>query len=77
MPRSRAPRALQTRRERDAALARCAPRPDPAAWLSLICERCEQPFKFRGIARHCVICISQAAACGVVGSEWIGEASGA
>lgn len=77
MPRSRAPRVLQTRYDRAAAAARCAPKPDPNAWISLLCERCQRPFKYQGIARHCVHCISSAAAHGVIGSEWIGEMSGA
>lgn len=50
--------------------------PDPLAWISLLCHRCEMPFRFQGIARHCVRCISGAAFAGVVGSEWIGECSG-
>lgn len=56
--------------------ARVAPPPDPNAWITLLCHRCERPFKFRGVARHCVSCIAGAASLGVVGSEWIGEVSG-
>jgi hypothetical protein len=64
------------RRNRDLAAAHNAEPPDPLAWISMLCHRCEQPFKFQGIARHCVRCISGAAFAGVVGCELIGEVSG-
>ena len=66
-------RDLDTQRLR-AALA--AP-PDPDAWIAFLCDRCERPFKVKGIARHCPPCIHGAAARGITGSETIGQASGA
>lgn len=66
-------RDLDTQRLRAAA----APPPDPNTWHTYLCERCEQPFKVQGIARHCVACILGAANAGLIGAETIGEASGA
>ena len=57
--------------------ARTAPPPDPDAWLTWLCRRCDHLFRFQGIARHCTRCIAAAATAGVIGSEYIGEASGA
>lgn len=52
--------------------------PDPDAWLSLLCHRCDAEFKVQGfIARHCVTCIAALANHNIIGAETIGEASGA
>jgi len=77
MTRSLAPRPRLSQRQREQLRARNAPPPDPDAWQAFLCQRCEQPFRFQGIARCCVRCVSMAAGAGVAGSEWIGEVSGA
>jgi hypothetical protein len=76
-PITRPPDALRLLIDADRARASLAPPPDPNAWIAFLCRRCDRPFKVQGIARHCTRCISAAAALGVTGSEWIGEASGA
>lgn len=69
--------AEERRRSREQADAAAAPPPDPTAWITLLCRRCDTPFKYQGIALHCVKCIKAAADVGVIGSEHTGEASGA
>jgi len=51
--------------------------PNPNTWHTFLCQRCDQPFKHQGIARHCTKCIHAAATANITGSEHIGEASGA
>lgn len=60
MPRSRAPRTPQTRYDRDAAAARCAPKPDPNAIHHFRCMRCERLIWAHGIATECHQCIDSA-----------------
>ncbi len=53
------------------------PHTEPAnSWLAFLCHRCGRFFRAQGVHLHCVRCISAAAAAGVIGSEFIGEASG-
>jgi hypothetical protein len=66
-------RAQRTQQAR----ASLAPPPDPDAWHTWLCHRCDHLFKVQGIARHCIHCIKSAVDRGVIGSETIGEASGA
>jgi hypothetical protein len=68
--------AEERRRSREQAIAAAAPPPDPQAWITLLCRRCDQPFKYQGIALHCVRCIKAAADVGVLGAETLGEVSG-
>jgi hypothetical protein len=51
-------------------------RPDPRAWVTLLCRRCEQLFRIQGIGMHCPACNGAASRAGIVGGEWIGEVSG-
>jgi hypothetical protein len=73
----RPPIAEERRRSAEQAIAAAAPPPDPNVWHTWLCHRCQHPFKYQGIARHCTRCIHAAATAGVIGSEWIGEVSGA
>jgi hypothetical protein len=51
-------------------------RPNPHAWLTLLCRRCQTLFRIQGIGMHCPACNQAASRAGITGSEWIGEASG-